>query len=84
LPVRFLQFDKHSTSPHRKSDQQQHPASEEQVHLPEPIDDMTAKQTTPQVPLINQLRASHATLMAALFSRMVIQQTGPHGEVLEK
>jgi hypothetical protein len=42
------------------------------------------KQTTPQVPLINQLRASHTTLMAALFSRVVIQRTGPYGDVLAK
>ena len=51
---------------------------------PDPIDGTTAKQTTPQVPLINQLRASHTTLMAALFSRVVIQRTGPYGEVLVK
>jgi hypothetical protein len=42
------------------------------------------KQTTPQVPLINQLRVSHTTLVAALFSRVVIQRTGPYGEVLGK
>jgi hypothetical protein len=42
------------------------------------------KQTTPQVPLINQLRASHTTLMTVLFSRVVIQRIGPYGEVLEK
>jgi hypothetical protein len=36
------------------------------------------------VPLINQLRVSHSTLMVALFSRAVIQQTSPYGEALEK
>jgi hypothetical protein len=36
------------------------------------------------VPLIIQLRASHSTLMVALFSRAVIQRTGPYGEALEK
>jgi hypothetical protein len=36
------------------------------------------------VPLIIQLRASHITLMVALFSRVVIQRTGPYWETLEK
>jgi hypothetical protein len=36
------------------------------------------------VPLIIQLRASHTTLMVALFSRVVIQRTSPYGEALEK
>jgi hypothetical protein len=36
------------------------------------------------VPLINQLRASHSTLMTILFSLVVIQQTSPYGETLEK
>jgi hypothetical protein len=36
------------------------------------------------VPLIIQLRASHSTLIVALFSRAVIQRTGPYGEALEK
>jgi hypothetical protein len=36
------------------------------------------------VPLIIQLRASHTTLMVALFSWAVIQRTGPYGEALEK
>jgi hypothetical protein len=43
-----------------------------------------AKPTTPLVPLINQLRASHSTLMVALLSRVVTPQTGPYGEVLRK
>jgi hypothetical protein len=40
-----------------------------------------AKLTTPQVPLINKLRVSRTTLMVVLFSRVVIQRTGPYGEV---
>ena len=44
----------------------------------------TAKRTTPPDPLIIQLRAPHSTLMVALFSRAVIQQTGPYGEALGK
>jgi hypothetical protein len=60
------------------------PASVEQVLCPDPIDGPTAKPTTPQVPLINQLRASHSTLMVALLSRVVTPQTGPYGEVLRK
>jgi hypothetical protein len=42
------------------------------------------KPTTPLVPLINQLRESHSTLMVALLSRVVTPQTGPYGEVLRK
>jgi hypothetical protein len=61
-----------------------HLASAKQVLCPDPIDGTTVKQTTPQVPLINQLRVSHTTLMVVLFSRVVIQQTGPYGEVLRK
>jgi hypothetical protein len=38
----------------------------------------------PQIPLINQPRASHTTLMVVLFSRVVSQRTGPYGVVLEK
>jgi hypothetical protein len=38
----------------------------------------------PQVPPINQLRASHTTLMVVLLSRVVSQRTGPYGEVLRK
>jgi hypothetical protein len=36
------------------------------------------------VPLINQLKVSHSTLMVALLSRVVTPQTGPYGEVLRK
>jgi hypothetical protein len=43
-----------------------------------------AMPTTPLVPLINQLRASHSTLMVALLSRVVTPQIGPYGEVLRK
>jgi hypothetical protein len=35
-------------------------------------------------PLIIQLRAPHSTLKVALFSRAVIQRTGPYGEALKK
>jgi hypothetical protein len=38
----------------------------------------------PQVPPINQQRASHPTLMVVLFSRVVIQRTGPYGELIGK
>jgi hypothetical protein len=38
---------------------------------------------TPDPPII-QLRASHSTLMVALFSWAVIHRTGPYGEALEK
>jgi hypothetical protein len=55
-----------------------------QALCPDPIDGTMAKPTTPQVPPISQLRASHTTLMVALFSWVVIQRTGPYGEVLEK
>jgi hypothetical protein len=41
-------------------------------------------QLYPQVHLINQLRASHSTLMAALLSRVVTPRTGPYGEVLRE
>jgi hypothetical protein len=61
-----------------------HPVFVEQVLCPDPIDGTTAKPTTPQVLLINQLRVSHTTLMVVLFFRVVIQQTGPYGEVLGK
>jgi hypothetical protein len=37
-----------------------------------------------QVPPINQLRASHSTLMVVLFSWVAIHRIGPYGEVLEK
>jgi hypothetical protein len=56
----------------------------EQVLCLNPIDGTTGKPTTPQVPLINQLRASHITLMVVLFSQVIIQRTGPYGEVLGK
>jgi hypothetical protein len=61
-----------------------HPTSVEQVLCPDPIDGTTAKPTTPQVPLINQQRVFHTTLMVVLFSWVVIQRTGPYGEVLGK
>jgi hypothetical protein len=49
-----------------------------------PIDGTMAKPTTPQAHPINQLRVSHSTFMVVLFSRVVIQQTDPYGEVLRK
>jgi hypothetical protein len=63
-----------------------HLASAEQVLCPDPIDGTMAKSTTPQVPLINHLRASHSTLMVVLLYRVVSQRTGPYGfgEVLRK
>jgi hypothetical protein len=60
------------------------PASIEQVLCPDPIDGPTAKPTTPLVPLINELRASHSTLMVALLSRVITARTGPYGEVLRE
>jgi hypothetical protein len=42
------------------------------------------KPTTPQVPLINQLRASHSTLMVVLLPLVVTQRTSPYEEVLRK
>jgi hypothetical protein len=65
----------------RKMNEPRHPASIEQVLCPDPIDGTMVKPTTPQVPLINHLRASHTTLMAVLFFGVVIQRTGPYGEV---
>jgi hypothetical protein len=60
------------------------PASIEQVLCSDPIDGPTVKPTTPQVPLITQLRASHSILMVALLSRVVTPRIGPYGEVLRK
>jgi hypothetical protein len=60
------------------------PALAEQVLCPNPIDNPMAKPTRPQVPVINQLRTSHSTLMVVLLSRVVTQRTGPYGEVLRK
>jgi hypothetical protein len=61
-----------------------HTASALQVMCPDPINGTTVKPTTPQVPLINQLRASHTILMAAMFSWVVIQRIGPYKVVLGK
>jgi hypothetical protein len=60
------------------------PASAKQAPCLDPIDGPTAKPTTPHVPLINQLRASHSTLIVVLLSRVVTQRTGTYGEVLRK
>jgi hypothetical protein len=48
------------------------------------IDGPPAKPTIPQVHIINQLRVSHSTLMAAQLSRVVTPRTGHYGEVLRK
>jgi hypothetical protein len=56
-----------------KTNEPRHPASLEQVLSPDPIDGTMAKPTTPQVPLVSQLRVSHTTLMVVLFSWVVIQ-----------
>jgi hypothetical protein len=67
-----------------KSKEPRQPISVDQVLCPDPIDGPTAKPTTPQVPLINQLRVSRSTLMVALLSRVVTQRIGPYREVLRK
>jgi hypothetical protein len=67
-----------------KTKEPRHLASAEKVLCPDPTEGITVKQTTPQVPLINQLRVSQTTLMVALFSQVVIQRTCPYGEVLGK
>jgi hypothetical protein len=67
-----------------KTNEPRHPASAEHVLCLDPIDSTMAKPTTPQVPLTNPLGASHTTLMVELFSRMIIEWTGPYEEVLEK
>jgi hypothetical protein len=67
-----------------KSKEPLQPASAEQVLCLDPIYGPSVKPTTPQVPLINQLRASHSTLMVVLLSRVVTQRIGPYGEVLRK
>jgi hypothetical protein len=68
-----------------KSNKPRHPPlAEKALYALTPIDGPTVKPTTLQVPPINQLRASKSTLMVVLFSRVVIQRTGPYGEVLGK
>jgi hypothetical protein len=49
-----------------------------------PLTALQQSQLHPQVHLINQLRASQFTLMAALLSRVVTLGTGPYGEVLRE
>jgi hypothetical protein len=49
-----------------------------------PLTAFRQSQLHPQVHLINQLRASHSTLMVALLSRVVTPRTGPFGEVLRE
>jgi hypothetical protein len=49
-----------------------------------PLTALRQSQLHPQAHLINQLRASHSTLMVVLLSGMVSQRIGPYGEVLMK
>jgi hypothetical protein len=49
-----------------------------------PLTALRQRQLHPQVHLINQLRASHSTLMVVLLSWVVSQQTGSYREVLRK
>jgi hypothetical protein len=49
-----------------------------------PLMALRQSQLHPQVHLINQLRASHSTLMVVLLSRVVTPRTGPYREVLRK
>jgi hypothetical protein len=67
-----------------KSKEPRQLASTAQVLCPDPIDGPTAKPTTPQVPLINQLRAPHSTHVVVPLSRVVTQRIGPYREVLRK
>jgi hypothetical protein len=60
------------------------PPSAEQAAYTEPHWRHDGEANYTPVPLIILLRASHTTLMVALFSRAVIQRTGPYGEALEK
>jgi hypothetical protein len=67
-----------------KLNKPRHPPLAGQSLFLAPIDGPTAKPTTPQVHIINQLRASHSTLMVVLLSQVVSQRSGPYGEVLRK
>jgi hypothetical protein len=49
-----------------------------------PLMTQRRRKVHPQFSPTNQLRASHTILMVVLFSRVVSQRTGPHGEVLRK
>jgi hypothetical protein len=49
-----------------------------------PLTAIRQSQLHPQVHLINQLRASHSTLMVTLLSWVVTPRTGPYREVLRK
>jgi hypothetical protein len=49
-----------------KSNEALHPPWQSEHYASAPIDGAPAKPTTPQVHLINQLRASHSTIMVAL------------------
>jgi hypothetical protein len=67
-----------------KSNEPLHPPWQSEHYALTPIGVPPAKPTIPQVHLINQLRASYSTLMAALLSRVVTPRTGPYREVLRK
>jgi hypothetical protein len=49
-----------------------------------PLTALRQSQLHPKIQLINQLRASHSTLMVALLSQVVTPRTGPYREVLRK
>jgi hypothetical protein len=49
-----------------------------------PLSPMTKTSTQHKTSLITCPRASHTTLMVALFSRVVSQRTGPYGDILRK
>jgi hypothetical protein len=49
-----------------------------------PLTALWQSQLHPRVHLINQLRASHSTLMVVVLSRVDTPRTGPYGEVLRK
>jgi hypothetical protein len=49
-----------------------------------PLTAQRQSKLNPQVPTINQLSASHTTLMVVMLSRVVSQRTGPYGDVLGK
>jgi hypothetical protein len=67
-----------------KSNEPLHPLGRATTTPRPPLTALRQSQLHPQVHLINQLRASHSTLMVVLLSRVVNPRTGPYGEVLRK
>jgi hypothetical protein len=67
-----------------KSNEPLHPLGRASTTPRPPLTTLRQSQLHPQVHLINQLRASHSTLMVALLSWVVTPRTGPCGEVLRK